>query len=495
MTNPSTAKTMIGLPLSRRQVLGRLGLGMGSMAFSSLLHGATSPSGADSTHQGLPGLPHFAPRAKRVIFLFMSGGPSHVDSFDYKPQLNKLQGQSLPESFRKGKQSLPGMSGNQTLFQLKGSPYPFTRCGQSGAWISSAFPHLAQVADELCFVKSMQSDSVNHDPAITFIQTGSPIAGRPSAGSWIQYGLGRENENLPAFVVLISRRPVDQPLSSKLWGSGFLPAKYEGVQFRAAKDPVLYLSNPPGITTEANRLMLDGLHELQAAQPAGQGSRDLDARWESYEMAFRMQTAIPEVTDLSREPAHMYDLYGKDAATPGTFAANCLQARRLAERGVRFIQLFHPGWDQHSNMENDFPVSSREVDQASAALITDLKERGMLKDTLVVWGGEFGRTPYLQGRVGKDNKGGRDHHPNCFTFWMAGGGVKPGFIYGESDELGYHVAQNPVHVHDFHATMLHLMGINHERFTYPFQGRDFRLTDVSGRVVKEILAGGGTRGV
>ncbi len=473
-------------------MLSRLGLGLGGMAFSSLLRDAAAAGSGGMA--ALPGLPHFAPKAKRVIFLFMSGGPSHVDSFDYKPDLDRLQGQSLPDSFRKGRQSLPGMSGNQTLFQLKGSSYPFAQHGQSGAWVSGAFPHLGRIADDLCFIKSMQSESVNHDPAITFLQTGSPIAGRPCAGSWLQYGLGRENENLPAFIVLISRRSVDQPLSSKLWGSGFLPSKYDGVQLRASKDPVLYLSDPAGIPHQASRLMLDGLKELQAVRPAGHASPDMDARWESYEMAFRMQTAIPEVMDLSREPAHVYDLYGDDARTPGTFAANCLQARRLAERGVRFIQLFHPGWDQHSNMEQDFPVSAREVDQASAALVTDLKERGMLKDTLVVWGGEFGRTPYLQARVGKSNQGGRDHHPNCFTFWMAGGGVKPGVTHGESDELGYHVSKDAVSVHDFHATLLHLLGIDHERFTYHFQGRDFRLTDVSGRVVKSVLESGATMG-
>lgn len=472
---------------NRRQLLSRLGLGMGGMAFANLLRADSSHAGVD----GLPGLPHFAPTAKRVIFLFMSGGPSHVDSFDYKPLLSKMQGQSLPESYRKGRQSLPGMSGNQTLFQLKGSAYPYTQCGQSGAWVSSAFPHLAQVADEMCFIKSMHSDSVNHDPAITFIQTGATIAGRPSAGSWVQYGLGRENENLPAFIVMVSRRSVDQPLSSKLWGSGFLPAKYEGVQLRPSKDAVLYLSDPAGISREANRMMLDDLHDLQAVQPQALANPELDARWASYEMAFRMQTAIPEATDTSKEPAHIFDLYGKDARTPGTFAANCLLARRLAERGVKFIQLFHPGWDQHSSMERDFPITSREVDQASAALITDLKQRGLLKDTLVVWGGEFGRTPYLQGRLGNGGQGGRDHHPNAFTFWMAGGGVKPGLTYGETDDIGYHIAKDPVHVHDFHATMLHLLGIDHERFTFRFQGRDFRLTDVSGKVVKQILVTNG----
>jgi hypothetical protein len=484
MMKPSTADAM-NQSLSRRQLLSRLGLGMGGMAFANLLH-------ADSSHGaavgGLPGLPHFAPKAKRVIFLFMSGGPSHVDSFDYKPVLQRMQGESLPESYRKGRQTLPGMSGGQTLFQLKGSSYPFTQCGHSGAWVSSAFPHLSQVVDDLCFVKSMQSDSVNHDPAITFIQTGSPTAGRPSAGSWVQYGLGRDNENLPAFVVMVSRRPVDQPLSSKLWGSGFLPAQFDGVQFRPSKDPVLYLSDPDGISREANRMMLDDLHNLQALQPKGLASSELDARWASYEMAYRMQSAVPEATDVSKEPDHVFDLYGKDARTPGTFAANCVLARRLAERGVKFIQLFHPGWDHHSNMERDFPIITNEVDQPCAALIADLKDRGLLNDTLVVWGGVFGRTPYLQGRLGKDGHGGRDHHPNAFTFWMAGGGVKAGMTYGQTDDIGYHIANNPVHVHDFHATMLHLLGIDHERFTYRFQGRDFRLTDVSGEVVKDILA-------
>lgn len=480
---------MNALNLSRRHLLSRLGLGMGGMAFADLLQ-------ADSSHGvgALPGLPHFAPKAKRVIFLFMSGGPSHVDSFDYKPVLQKREGEGLPESYRKGRQSLPGMSGNQTLFQLKGSSYPFKQYGQSGAWVSDAFPHLGRVVDDLCFIKAMHSESVNHDPAITFIQTGSPVAGRPSVGAWVQYGLGRDNENLPAFVVMLSHRAIDQPLSSKLWGSGFLPAKYDGVQFRPSKDPVLYLSDPAGIPREANRMMLDGLHELQAVQPPQFASAELDARWASYEMAFRMQTAIPEATDLGKEPQSIFDLYGEEARTPGTFAANCVLARRLAERGVKFIQLFHPGWDQHSGMERDFPITSREVDRASAALITDLKQRGLLKDTLVVWGGEFGRTPYLQGRIGKEGNGGRDHHPNCFTFWMAGGGVRAGHTHGESDDLGYHIVKDGVHVHDLHATMLHLLGINHERFTFQFQGRDFRLTDVSGKVVKDVLADAGRLG-
>ncbi|WP_050029168.1 DUF1501 domain-containing protein [Verrucomicrobium sp. BvORR034] len=476
--------------LTRRQMLSRAGCGLGGLAFASLLGAAES--GAGPGLAGLPGLPHFAPKAKRVIFLFMSGGPSHVDSFDNKPVLLKRQGDSLPESYRKGAQKLPGMSGNQTLFQLKGSSYPFKQYGQSGAWVSDAFPHTAKMVDDLCFIKSMHSESVNHDPAITFIQTGSPLAGRPSVGSWVQYGLGRDNQNLPAFITMISRRSVDQPLSAKLWGSGFLPTQYEGVQFRASKDPVLYLGDPVGVSRDTTKRVLDGLRDLQAAQ-SGVSSQAataaaLDARWAEYEMAFRMQTSIPEVTDLKGEPDHVFDLYGPEARTPGTFAANCIQARRLAERGVKFVQLFHPGWDLHSNMEKGFPVLAQEVDQPCAALIADLKQRDMLKDTLVIWGGEFGRTCYLQGRLGKMGQGGRDHHPNCFTFWMAGGGVKPGVTYGETDELGHAIVRDPVHVHDFHATLLHLLGIDHERFTYRFQGRDFRLTDVSGSVVKGILA-------
>ncbi len=474
---------------SRRHFLTRMGQGLGGVAFANLLRAETSqPAGFGP----LPGLPHFAPKAKRVIFLFMSGGPSHVDSFDYKPYLDKNQGQPLPDSHRKGRQQLPGMSGNQTTFQLKGCTYGFKQYGQSGAWVSGAFPHTAKIVDELCFLKGMHTESVNHDPAQTFMSTGSPIAGRPSAGAWVQYGLGRTNDDLPAFIVMISRRQVDQPLSAKLWGSGFLPTQYEGAQFRPSKDPVLYLSEPSGISRNMTRGVLDGLRAIQSAQPreikSGLPPALLDARFAEYEMAFRMQTSIPEATDISKEPEHIFDLYGEDSRKPGSFAANCIQARRLAERGVKFIQLYHPGWDQHSNAERDFPILAKETDQASAALIMDLKQRDMLKDTLVVWGGEFGRTPYLQGRLGKEGKGGRDHHPNCFTFWMAGGGVKPGITHGETDELGYILVRDGVHVNDFHATMLHLLGIDHERFTYRFQGRDFRLTDVAGNVVKAVLA-------
>lgn len=472
---------MIAEQVSRRQWLGRMGHGLGAMAFADLL-AATSGDGS-----ALPGLPHFAPKAKRVIFLFMSGGPSHVESFDYKPVLDKIEGSPLPDSCRKGRQQLPGMSGSQTLFQLKGSSYRFKKHGESGAWVSSAFPHVARIVDDLCFVKSMQSNSVNHDPAITFIQTGSPLAGRPCMGSWINYGLGRLGMDLPSFVVLISRRSVDQPLSSKLWGSGFLPSSCEGVHFRASNDPVLYLGNPPGVSRETTRRAIDAIKELQDARPDPVAAA-LDSRLAQYEMAFRMQTSIPEVADIAAEPASVKAMYGPDAEKPGSFASNCILARRLAERGVRFIQLFHPGWDQHSKMEQLFPVSAREVDQPCAALIQDLKQRDMLKDTLVVWGGEFGRTCYLQGRLGKDKRGGRDHHPDCFTFWMAGGGVKAGMTFGQTDELGYSIAADPMHVHDFHATMLHLLGIDHERLTFQFQGRDFRLTDIAGKVVKQVIA-------
>jgi Protein of unknown function (DUF1501) len=421
----------------------------------------------------------------------MSGGPSQMESFDYKPILTQREGQGLPDSYRKGDR-LPGMAGTQALLQLKGSPWAFARHGQSGAWVSDRYPHLSRMVDEIAFVKSMVSESVNHDPAITFMQTGSPLAGRPSTGAWVHYGLGSEAADLPAFVVLITRRAIDQPLSAKLWDSGFLPSRFQGVQFRAARDAVCYLGDPPGVTRESTRQALDTLGELYTARPQEFRSPDddrVDSLVAQYEMAFRMQISVPEVTDLTREPASVDQLYGPDVRTPGTFAANCLLARRLVEKGTRFVQLFHPGWDGHSKMETDFPILTRETDQPCAGLLADLKQRGLLDETLVVWGGEFGRTCYAQGHIKEARSTyGRDHHPNCFTMWMAGGGIRPGMTYGASDEFAYHVAEDPVTVHDLHATMLHQLGIDHERFTYRFQGRDFRLTDVSGQVVRPILS-------
>ena len=480
--------------LSRRQLLHRAGLGFGSLALADMMSAAPDASSvagslASGSLGGLPGLPHFAPKAKRVIFLFMSGGPSHLESFDYKPYLNEKQGMEFPQSLRNGK-ALPGMAGSQSYFPLVGSPYKFAQHGKSGAWVSAVFPETAKVVDDLCFVKSMVSEAVNHDPALTFLQTGSPLPGRPSIGAWVSYGLGTDNRDLPSFIVLISKRGVDQPLSARLWDSGFLPTQYQGVQFRAAKDPVLYLSEPNGIARQDTRHMLDALNKLHAREHAVRQDAAINSRIEQYEMAFRMQASVPEVTDISGEPEHIYEMYGKDAKKPGSFAANCILARRLAEKNVKFIQLYHPGWDHHGALPRDFAVGAAEIDQPCAALIKDLKQRDMLKDTLVIWGGEFGRTSYSQGSITKGDipSFGRDHHRGCFTFWMAGGGIKGGVTYGETDELGYTITRDPVTVNDFHATLLQLLGVNHERLTFRFQGRDFRLTDVAGNVVQKILA-------
>jgi uncharacterized protein (DUF1501 family) len=479
----------INFAMSRRDFFGRFGLGLGGAALATLLArdsaGAT-PSPADSPFRGvLPG-PHHAPRAKRVIYLFMSGGPSQHDLFDYKPLLNAMNGKDLPESVRMG-QRLTGMSANQATLPLAGSVFKFARHGGSGAWVSELLPWTAQVVDELCFVRSVYTEAINHDPAITFFQTGSQLAGRPSMGAWLSYGLGSANENLPAFVVLISKDRIDQPLYARLWGNGFLPSTHQGVQFRGGKDPVLYLANPKGVAGAGRRKMLDCLAELHAIQYEDLGDPEINARVAQYEMAYRMQTSVPEVMDLSGEPESVIALYGPEARQPGTFAANCLLARRLAERDVRFIQLYHPGWDHHGGLPHGIRRQCADVDRACRALILDLKQRGLLDDTLVVWGGEFGRTNYSQGKLTATDYG-RDHHPRCFTMWLAGGGVKPGLIYGGTDEFGYNVAENPVHVHDLQATLLHLLGIDHERLTYKFQGRDYRLTDVHGRVVRELLS-------
>jgi hypothetical protein len=465
--------------LSRRAFLAQFGMGLGAVALGDLLSPARAAGGVLAS-------PHFAPRAKRVIYLFQSGGPSQMDLFDYKPMLNQRNGEELPDSVRRG-QRLTGMSVNQASLPLAGSVFEFKQHGQSGAWMSSLLPHTATIADDLCFIKSMYTEAINHDPAITFMNTGSEIAGRPSIGAWMSYGLGSENDNLPAFVVMITKGKGGQPLYSRLWGSGFLPASHQGVQFRPGKDPVLYLSNPGGVSTESRRALLDRLGDLTELNRRSIGDASVESRIAQYEMAFRMQTSVPDIADLSDEPDSIFEEYGPDSRTPGTFAANCILARRLAERGVRFIQLFHRDWDQHGNLPNDIAQMCRETDQPGAALVRDLKRRGMLDDTLVIWGGEFGRTAYSQGALTVDNYG-RDHHPRCFTVWMAGGGVKPGLTYGATDDFGYNIAHHGVHVHDFNATILHLLGIDHERLTFSHQGRRYRLTDVEGKVVQPILA-------
>jgi len=464
---------------TRRYFFGRAATGLGIAALTDLLQ-------AD---QGLPGVPHFAPKAKRVIYLFQSGGPSQMELFDYKPRLKDLAKTELPDSIRGG-QRLTGMTSTQTSFPVAPSLFQFQQQGNSGAWFSDLVPHLAKVSDQLCFVKSMYTEQINHDPAVTFLQTGFQLAGRPSIGAWLAYGLGSENKELPAFIVMISQgsgNPADQPLADRQWGSGFLPTKYQGVKFRSAGDPVLYLTDPPGFTQRERRRFIDDLAQLNQVELEESGDPEIATRIAQYEMAYKMQTSVPELTDVSTEPARTFERYGPDARRPGSFAANCLLARRLAERGVRFVQLFHRGWDQHTNLPKQLPGQARDVDQPCAGLIQDLKERGLLDDTLVVWGGEFGRTVYCQGKLTPDNYG-RDHHPRCFTMWMAGGGIKPGITYGETDDYCYNIVKDPVHVHDLHATILHCLGIDHTRLTYKFQGRAFRLTDVKGNVVKPILA-------
>lgn len=465
--------------LSRRDALTRFGGGLGGIALASLLGKA----------QGRPQSPGYltsSPKAKRVIYLFQSGGPSQMDLFDYKPRLNAEQGKELPEEVRMG-QRLTGMSGNQSSLPLVGSPFKFKQHGACGSWFSELLPHTAGIADEITVVKSMHTDAINHGPGVTFMQTGSQIGGRPSIGSWLSYGLGSTNDNLPSFVVMITKDQKGQPLVSRLWGSGFLPGEHDGVQFRPDKDAVLYLNNPAGLDAVSRRKMLDRLAELHRIQLAKSGDPALETRIAQYEMGFRMQSSIPEVTDLSSEPDSTFKLYGEDARTPGTFAANCLMARRLAERGVQFIQLYHQDWDHHGGLPGNLPRKCKETDQASAALVTDLKQRGLLEDTLVIWGGEFGRTNYCQGKFNPGNFG-RDHHPKCFSVWMAGGGVKAGHSHGVTDDYCYNIVEGGVHVHDFHATLLHLLGIDHEQLTFQYQGRHFRLTDVHGHIVKEILA-------
>jgi len=475
--------------LSRRSFCANFGMGLGGIALVDLMNPGKANSAAATTaptaQQSAPGM-HLPAKARRVIYLFQSGGPSQLDLFDHKPRLNAEHGQEFPDSVRNG-QRLTGMSINQSSLPLAGSPFEFQQHGQSGATISELMPHVASVADELCFVKSMHTEAINHGPGVTMMQTGSQFPGRPTIGSWLSHGLGSANKNLPAFVVLTTKDGKGQPLGARYWGSGFLPNKHAGVRFRSEKDAVLYLNNPDGIDHGSRQTTIRHLQKLHEYQMAQGGDSALENQIDQYEMAFRLQSSVPEVTDMSGESEATYKLYGEDARTPGTFAANCLMARRLAEKGVRFIQLYHPGWDGHSGLPWGARNQSKQTDRASAALIKDLKARGMLDDTLVIWGGEFGRTNYCQGKMTRDNFG-RDHHPRCFTTWMAGGGIKPGYTHGATDDYGYNVTENPVHVHDFHATILHLMGIDHERLTYKYQGRHFRLTDVHGHVVKDILA-------
>ena len=463
--------------LTRRHFLGAAALG----ALLQRDAGAADDAGR--------GLPHFAPKAKRILYLFQSGAPSQLDLFDPKPRLQALRGSELPASVRQG-QRLTTMTASQDRFPLAPSKFRFARHGKSGQWLSELLPHTARVADELCIIKSMHTEAINHDPAVTFFQTGAQLAGRPSIGAWLSYGLGSLNRDLPEFVVLISQgsgNRADQPLYDRLWGSGFLPSRHQGVKFRSQGDPVLYLSNPDGLTSAARRRFLDDLGKLNQMKQEESGDPEVGARIAQYEMAYRMQTSVPELTDVSREDARTFDLYGPESRTPGTFAANCLLARRLAERGVRFVQLFHRGWDQHAHLPQQIAGQCRDTDQPAAALLIDLKRRGLLDDTLVVWGGEFGRTVYCQGNLTSDDYG-RDHHPRCFTLWLAGGGIRPGTSHGETDDFSYNIIRDPVHVHDLHATLLHLLGIDHTRLTFKFQGRHYRLTDVHGSVVRDILA-------
>ncbi len=447
---------------------------------------ASMVRGADRAQRGLPGLPHFPPKAKRVIYLFQSGGPSQIELFDHKPRLVEFQGTELPDSIRNG-QRLTGMSASQSTFPVVPSKFSFARRGQSGAWVSDLLPHTAAIADRLTIIRSVHTEEINHDPAVTMMQTGFRLGGRPSLGAWVAYGIGCETDDLPAFCVMISNSGGGQPLYDRLWGSAFLPSRYQGVKFRSGGDPVLFLSNPDGFSTAGRRSFLDSLGELNRASYDEFHDPEITARTSQYEMAFRMQASVPELTDLSKEPARTFELYGDDARKPGTFAANCVLARRLAERGVRFIQLYHRDWDHHGGLPEALPKRCKDVDQASAALVTDLAQRGMLDDTLVIWGGEFGRTVYCQGRLTATDYG-RDHHGRCFTVWMAGGGMKSGVTYGETDDYSYNITQDGVHVHDLQATILHCLGIDHQRLTYRFQGRDFRLTDVGGEVVRAVLS-------
>jgi hypothetical protein len=472
--------------MSRRRFFGAGSCGLGLAALATLLgRDANAQGSAKASQGGLSGFPNFPATAKRVIYLFQSGGPSQMELFDYKPRLVEFQGTDLPESIRGG-QRLTGMSATQSAFPVVPSKFKFAQHGESGAWISELLPHTAKIADQLTFIKSMNTEEINHDPAVTMAQTGFRLGGRPSMGAWISYGIGCETQDLPAFVVMISSSGGGQPLYDRLWGNGFLPSRYQGIKFRSVGDPVLYISNPEGFTSTDRREYLNSLNGLNKLEYEEFGDPETNTRISQYEMAFRMQSSVPELTDLSKEPASTFDLYGEDAKKSGTFAGNCLLARRLAERGVRFIQLYHRDWDHHGNLPVELPKRCKDVDQASAALIQDLKQRGMLDDTLVVWGGEFGRTVYCQGRLTATDYG-RDHHGRCFTMWLAGGGIKPGVTLGATDDYGYNITQDPVHMHDLQATILKCLGIDHTKLTFQFQGRHFRLTDVAGRVVNPVL--------
>lgn len=472
----------VPLHLNRRQFLGRNAAGIGTAALFSLL-GHEASAGT-----GLPGVPHFAPKAKRVIWLTQAGAPSQLDLFDYKPGLKELFNQDLPDSIRKG-QRLTGMTSSQAHLPIAPSHFKFEQHGQSGMWLSELLPHTARIADEICLVRSLNTEAINHDPAMTMLQTGHQIAGRPSLGAWLAYGLGSENDNLPAYIVMISRPsgPTNaQPLHERMWGSGFLPPRYQGVRFSPGKDPVLFLSNPPGITTERRRAMIDDVAALNRLKLDDYHDPETQARIDQYELAFRMQSAVPELADLSGEPKGVFERYGPESTKPGTYAANCILARRLAERGVRFIQLYHRGWDQHNDLPKHIRSQCYDTDQPSAALVEELKERGMLDETLIIWGGEFGRTVFSQGTLTAENYG-RDHHPRCYSIWMAGAGIKGGSVFGETDDYCYNILRDPVHIHDLNATALHLLGIDHTRLTFRHQGRDYRLTDVHGEVVRGVL--------
>jgi hypothetical protein len=471
--------------INRRHFFGRTATGIGTAALGSLLGRDQALAGEG----GLPGFPNFAPKAKRVIYLFQNGAPTHVDLWDYKPRLSQLHGQPVPEDYLKGKR-FSTMTGDPKGKLMLQPVEPFKQHGESGAWVSAFMPHTAQIVDDLCFIKSLHTDAVNHAPAISFLLSGAQIPGRPTMGAWLNYGLGASSEDLPGFVVMTSvskGTSCGQIFYDFYWGSGFLPTRYQGAKFRGSQDPVLYLSNPAGMSSGLRRGLLDDLAELNGNKYREAGDPEIQTRIAQYEMAYKMQTSVPDLTDFSDEPEHVLEMYGPQVREPGTFAYNCLMARRLAERGVNFIQCMHAGWDQHNSLTTELYTQCRDTDQPSAALVRDLKMRGLLEDTLVIWGGEFGRTPFIQGDIGNRPRWGRDHHPYAFTVWLAGGGVKPGLTHGASDDLGINAVEKPVHVHDFQATLMHLLGIDHERLTYRFQGRYYRLTDVHGHVVKDVL--------
>jgi hypothetical protein len=474
------------LNITRRHFMQKSGLALGGLALGSLL---TKDLFKGNSLASIPpvGLPHFAPKAKRIIYLFQNGAPSQLEIFDYKPKLNEMIGQDLPASIRMG-QRLTGMTANQEKFPLIGSQIKFSQHGQAGTWISDLFPHISKLADDICVIKTMNTEAINHDPALTFIQTGAQQGNRPSMGAWMSYGLGSENKNLPAFCVLLSRgKGNGQGVYSKLWTNGFLDSIHQGVQFSNSDERVLYLNNPTGSDRQDRRAMLDELSQLNAHAFDEFKDPEIKAKIEQYEMAYRMQTAVPELTDLSKETDSTIKMYGPECLVPGTYAANCLLARKLSESGVRFVQLYHQGWDSHGNLVNEMTGQAKDTDRPSAALITDLKQRGLLDETLVIWGGEFGRTNYCQGKLDPKNYG-RDHHPKCYSIFMAGGGIKPGITYGETDEFGYNIVENPVPINDFHATVLNLMGLDHEKLIFKHLGRRYRLTDVAGKVLNGLIA-------